>query len=191
MESKSLGYKVLLQIEVDGELKVLGGQTGATLSRNAQLVDITGRSDEGFTNSVPTILGWSISCDGFVVLGDVALSYIENSYNNSTPLKVTIKVDSEVNGETYSKIYFGDAILTNIDLGFAMDNAITYTLELLGISPLQNDVAIGEGLTELQRRTLVQLMELYTCCQGNQHDTLQERFESDFRATAYRPEQPK
>lgn len=189
MVNKSLGSEVLLYFDIDGVPIALNGQTSTNLTRVCDTLDITGRDDVGYSNSIPTIIKWELSCDGFVILDDRVLSYVENYFEQGKPLNVSINIKREDSGKSYNKKYYGLGLIYGIDNDCSIDNALTYSIKIVGVTQLLHEITTSGELTPSQKLQLRHLMELYTCCQGEKHDTLQDRFYHDFREGAYRAEQ--
>lgn len=132
---KIAGVDVLLQVKgSDNKLITIGGQTGASLSRTAETIDVTDKSSGGWGSSMAGLKSFSISCDGFVVLGDAGQDALDTAFENRTPIQCSIRVGAS--NEAVGKTYNASVYITDYSLDFAQDNAVTYTLELVGASPL-------------------------------------------------------
>lgn len=131
---KVAGVDVLLKIRKESGLLILGGQTGATLNREAETMEVTDKTSGGWAASMPGILSWSIDADGFVVLGDAALEAIEEAFSNREAVEAEIRVGAtdDLDGVTYT----GTGYLVDLPLEFANDSAVTYSLSIEGASPL-------------------------------------------------------
>lgn len=130
-KKKVAGVDVLLKLKDEsGEYVVLGGQTGATLNREAETIDTTDKTSKGFSSSMVGIISWSIDADGFVVLGDEGFELIEDTFLARKPFIAEIRVgdDDNEHGRTYS----GEVYITELPLEFAQDDAVTYSLSLQG-----------------------------------------------------------
>lgn len=142
---KVAGVDVLLKFKDEtGKLVVLGGQTGATLNREAETIDTTDKTSGGWKSSLAGTLAWSIDADGFVVLGDKAFTLIEDAFLGRQEVEAEIRMggDSDVEGITYT----GNGYLVDLPLDFAQDDAVTYSLSLEGSSPLvrtKGAIAVG------------------------------------------------
>ncbi|MCY7797409.1 phage major tail protein, TP901-1 family [Bacillus spizizenii] len=132
---KVAGVDVLLKIKkADGTVLILGGQTGATLNREAETMEVTDKTSGGWASSLPGIKSWSIDADGFVVLGDVALEAVEEAFNDRVPVEAEIRVGAtdDLDGVTYN----GTGYIVDLPLEFAQDDAVTYSLSIEGATPL-------------------------------------------------------
>lgn len=128
--TKIAGVDVLLKVRTEGDLTVVGGQTGATLNREAESIDTTDKTSDGFSSAIAGTISWSVDADGFVVLGDEGFDLIEETFMARKPFEVEIRVgaDDNANGRTYS----GEVYITDLPLDFAQDDAVTYSLTLEG-----------------------------------------------------------
>lgn len=137
MGKKVAGVDVLLKLKKeDGDLIVLGGQTGATLNREAETLDVTDKTSGGWASSLPGTLSWSIDADGFVVLGDEAFKLLEDAFLGRKEIEAEIRLgaDEEKDGITYK----GKGYIVDLPLEFAQDDAVTYSLSLEGSTPLES-----------------------------------------------------
>lgn len=141
--AKIAGVDVLLKVaDEDGTMIVLGGQTGATLNREAETIDTTDKTSKGFSSSMAGVIGWSIDADGFVVLGDEGFDLIEETFLARKPFTAETRVgaDDNADGRTYS----GEVYITELPLEFAQDDAVTYSLSLQGNGELVRTIGVKE-----------------------------------------------
>jgi TP901-1 family phage major tail protein len=138
--SKVAGVDVLLKVKDSptGTLKVVGGQTGASLSRKASTIDTSDKTTGGWATSLVGLKSWSIDAEGFVVLGDEGQDLLEQAFENRETVFVEIRIGatSDTNGITYT----GEAVITELSNEFAQDDAVTFSLTLEGASPLVRTV---------------------------------------------------
>jgi TP901-1 family phage major tail protein len=135
--SKVAGVDVLLKVEdssVPGTFIVVGGQTGASLSRSASTIDTSDKTTGGWATSLVGLKSWSVECEGFVILGDNGQELLEDAFEQRKTVKVEIRIgaDADSNGITYS----GDAVITSLENEFSQDDAVTFSVSLEGASPL-------------------------------------------------------
>lgn len=146
--SKIAGVSVLLKVDTsvlqDGsQMTAIGGQKGASLSRSAETIDVSDKTTGGWATSMMGLKSWSLDCDGFVTLGDEALTQLHKAFDERKPLQVEIEIgnyNGGVGGTTGAYKYSGKAVIVDFPEDFAMDNAVSYSLSLQGASPLQRDV---------------------------------------------------
>lgn len=135
MGKKVAGVDVLLKVEDGtGKLIVVGGQTGATLNREAETIDTTDKTSGGFASSIAGTISWSIDADGFIVLGDEAFELIETTFlaRKTVACEIRVGADDDANGVTYT----GDGYIVDLPLDFAQDDAVTYSISIQGASAL-------------------------------------------------------
>lgn len=139
---KIAGVDVLLKVaDKDGELQIVGGQTDATLNREAETIETTDKTSGGFASAMAGVISWSVEAEGFVVLGDESFDMIEETFLAREPFQAEIRLgeDDDENGRTYS----GDVYIVDLPLEFAQDDAVTYSITLEGDGKL--DVEKGEA----------------------------------------------
>lgn len=138
--SKVAGVDVLLKVKskTDNTLIVVGGQTGASLKRQASTIDVSDKTNAGWSSSLVGLKSWSLDADGFVMLGDEGQELLEEAFDNRETVYVEIRIgaDTDANGYTLT----GEAVITELDNEFAQDDAVTYSLSLEGSTPLARTV---------------------------------------------------
>jgi TP901-1 family phage major tail protein len=107
---------------------VVGGQSGATLSRETNVIEVTSK-ESGWTENLAGIKSWSVDCDGYVVVNDTAYQALETAWENGDAIKVHVVVPS---GNTYE----GDAIISKFPLEAKQDDALTFSITLQGTGAL-------------------------------------------------------
>lgn len=137
--SKIAGVDVLVYVEVDGQSKVLGGQTEATLNREAEEIDVSCKTDGKYGDYLSGRINWSIECSGFIVEGDEAFDYLEQAFAERQPLKVELQYPS-------GKKYSGEVTITEFPLEFPQDDGASFSLTLMGKGPLQISTDSGSAL---------------------------------------------
>jgi TP901-1 family phage major tail protein len=131
---KVAGVDVLLKVKNGASFVVLGGQTGATLNREAETIDVTDKTSSGFKTSIAGLISWSVDCDGFVVLGDQAFELLETAFLSRQAVEVEIRIGA--NDDTDGVTYSGSGYIVDMPLEFSQDDAVTYALSIEGASPL-------------------------------------------------------
>lgn len=140
--SKVAGVDVLLTVKTGtSNFTTIGGQKGASLTRSANTIDVTDKNSQGWVTSMAGLKTWAIDCDGFVVLGDVALEALFTAFNARTAIDITMRIGatSDVAGYTYT----GTVIITDFPEEFKAEDAVTFKLSLKGASPLVRTVGIS------------------------------------------------
>ncbi len=132
--AKVAGVDILLSVDTDTtgttpNLTVIGGQSNATLSRTTNIIDVTAKDAEGFTESIAGMNSWSIECDAFLVEDNASLDYLETAWNNRDEVKVQVAMPS---GAKYN----GSAFIGDFSLEAPADGAASNSISLTGNGPL-------------------------------------------------------
>lgn len=138
--SKVAGVDVLLKVKdsATGVLKVVGGQTGASLSRSASVISTSDKTTGGWATSLVGLKSFSIEAEGFVSLGDEGQELLEEAFENRETVFAEIRLgaDSNADGITYE----GECVITSLENEFSQEDAVTFSLSLEGASPLVRKV---------------------------------------------------
>lgn len=136
--SKIAGVDVLLKVKKGEELKVVGGQTGASLSRSASTIDVSDKTTGGWSSSMVGLKSFSIDAEGFVSLGDEGQELLEEAFENREKVVAEIRIggDENENGITYT----GNCVITSLENEFSQDDAITFSVSLEGAGELKRVV---------------------------------------------------
>lgn len=137
--AKVAGVDVLLKVkDSDGQLKVVGGQTGCSLSRSASTIDVADKTTGAWATSMAGMKSWSIDAEGFVSLGDEGQELLEKAFDE----RKTVFAEIRVGGTEDSKgiTYTGEAVITSLENDFSQDDAVTFSISLEGASPLTRKV---------------------------------------------------
>lgn len=133
--AKQAGCDVLLKIAKEGsnggspsEYTVIGGQTGATLNRSAETIDVTDKTNDGYKESMAGLKEWSIDCDGFVVISDAGIAILDEQFEARKPVYVEISIAG-------SK-YTGSGYIVDYPIEMPLDSAVSYSLSIAGASKL-------------------------------------------------------
>ena len=129
---KVKGVNILVKIDVDGEMTVVGGQRGATLNRSSEAIDVTTKDSMGWKENEYGAKEWSVDCDGLFIDNDTAYAKLEDAYMAGTKIDLEIGMPS---GTTYS----GAALITDFPLEMPYDESVTYSVAFVG------DGALGKA----------------------------------------------
>lgn len=136
MSTKIAGVDILLYVNTGTEASpnyvVLGGQSGATLNRSTNVIEVTAKDANGWTENVAGIKSWSVEAEGFIVANDSAYQFLEDAWLNGTELEVKISYPS---GKTYK----GKVLISDFPEEFPGDDAATYSLTFTGTGPLTTE----------------------------------------------------
>ena len=106
----------------------LGGQQGANLVRQAQVIDITNKINAEWSESLSGIKSWSIVCTGLYIVNDNSFALLEDAFMNNKPIEVSINVGSQQ--------LRGKALITEFPLSAVFNKEFKYNLRLLGTGAL-------------------------------------------------------
>ena len=106
----------------------LGGQQGANLVRQAQVIDITNKINAEWSESLSGIKSWSTVCAGLYIVNDNSFALLEDAFMNNKPVEVSINVGSQQ--------LKGKALITEFPLSAVFNKEFKYNLRLLGTGAL-------------------------------------------------------
>ena len=106
----------------------LGGQQGANLVRQAQVIDITNKINAEWSESLSGTKSWSIVCTGLYIVNDNSFALLEDAFMNNKPVEVSINVGSQQ--------LRGKALITEFPLSAVFNKEFKYNLRLLGTGAL-------------------------------------------------------
>ena len=106
----------------------LGGQQGANLVRQAQVIDITNKINAEWSESLSGIKSWSIVCTGLYIVNDNSFALLEDAFMNNKPVEVSINIGSQQ--------LRGKALITEFPLSAVFNKEFKYNLRLLGTGAL-------------------------------------------------------
>lgn len=119
--------------EVTGETTgvLVGGQTGAELTKNREVKEIGHKDLEGgYAKQSAGKLSWEINFDGCYIFGDEGYDRIEDAMNSK---EGTIGVFVEIGQRRYA----GKIILTTQSLSLPYDEEATYSIQGTGTGMLR------------------------------------------------------
>ena len=117
--------------------KILGGQRSATFKRQADEIDASSKTSEGWKDTIPGLRSWGIDADALVLEGDEAYAKLDECYMNRTPvdIKYTRKDGS---------FWTGKATITDLSESSPHNDVATYTLTLSGIGkPVRTEAEVA------------------------------------------------
>ena len=132
---KQAGCDVLLKVAKEGtsgsapsEYTVIGGQTGATLNRSAETIDVTDKTNDGYKESMAGLKEWSIDCDGFVVIKDAGIDILDELFEARKPVYVEVTIAGNK--------YTGSGYIVDYPMEMPLDSAVSFSLSIAGASKL-------------------------------------------------------
>ena len=133
--AKQAGCDVLLKVakeasggEAPSSYIVIGGQTGATLNRSAETIDVTDKTNEGYKEYMAGLKEWSVDFDGFVVTEDAGITLLDECFEGRQKVYLEIVMGK--------RKYTGSGYITDYPVEFPLDSAVSYSLTVSGASPL-------------------------------------------------------
>lgn len=126
---KVAGVDVLVSVMVGAVKTVIGGQSGATLSLETNLVETTSKDDAQWASSVPGVRSWSIETEGFMVVDDKAQEALENVWLTNGSM------DAEINFPSGKK-YTGKILIESQSFEMPQDDAVSFSASFTGTGPL-------------------------------------------------------
>ena len=133
--AKQAGCDVLLKVAKESsggqpptEYIVIGGQTGATLNRSAETIDVTDKTNDGYKESMAGLKEWSIDCDGFVVISDAGIDILDTQFEARKPVYVEVTIAGNK--------YTGSGYIVDYPMEMPLDSAVSFSLSIAGASKL-------------------------------------------------------
>lgn len=136
--NKVAGASVILKVKKDEGLIPVGGQTGASINRNADTIEVTNKVSDGYREYVAGWKDWSIDCDAFVTLGDEGQTLLEDKFAKGEAIEVSVRIGGDENAKGVT--YTGMALITSLSTDLSQDDAVTYALSLQGTGALERVV---------------------------------------------------
>lgn len=136
MSNKIAGIDVLLSVNTGTDQSptwtVVGGQSGAKLTREASQIDVSAKTDggNGYGSAIPGLKQWEIELEGFEVLNDTAFNLLETKFESRELIQVELKYPND------AKIYTGYAAITSLEAEYAIDDGVKFSIKLSGNGPL-------------------------------------------------------
>ena len=120
------GLELLLSV---GE-NVIGGQKDASISMEADSIDISNKNDFGWSSTIGGAKSWSVSTNALFITDDAGQKALMQAFINGTNVEVVLKNTDET-------VYFGGtAQITSIEIGATYDDVCTLDIEMNGVGKL-------------------------------------------------------
>lgn len=133
--SKIAGCDVLVKVAKAGtagaaptSYTIVGGQTGATLNRSAETIDVTDKTNDGYKEYMAGLKEWSVDFDGFIVTDDAGITLLDDCFEKREKVYLEIVMGK--------RKYTGSGYITDYPVEFPLDSAVSYSLTVSGASPL-------------------------------------------------------
>lgn len=122
------GSDLLLYIGVEP----VGYSRSCSISMNQTMADVTTKSNDGFTESLPTTRSWECSVDGLAVWQENIKSFTQ-AFQNKTKLEIKFKPRAAVASDL---IYSGFAYIESLEISSEMEDAVSFSLSMKGSGAL-------------------------------------------------------
>lgn len=119
-------------INING--KVVGGQRNASLEIAVETTDVTHKLSGGWSEKIAGLMSWTPSLDGIYVVDDEGLASLETAFFSKQP--VDLEFYKNVDGDSYQFGFKGKAILTSLNYEAGQDDVVSYTVGSEGTGPL-------------------------------------------------------
>lgn len=133
--AKQIGCDVLVKVAKEAtegtaptSFTTIGGQTGATLNRSAETIDVTDKTNDGYKEYMAGLKEWSLDCDGFVIIADGGIDILDECFEN----REKIYIEVEIAGNKYS----GSGYIVDYPIEMPMDAGVSYSISISGASKL-------------------------------------------------------
>ena len=121
------GLELLLYVGTN----VIGGQKDASISMEADSINISNKNDFGWSSTIGGAKSWSVSTNALFITDDVGQKALMQAFVDGTNLQIELKNT----GET---VYFGGTCqITSIEISATYDDVCTIDMELQGIGALK------------------------------------------------------
>lgn len=147
--NKVAGASVIIKVKKDNGLIPIGGQTGASINRNADTIEVTNKVSDGYREYVAGWKDWSIDCDAFVTLGDEGQTLLEEKFAKGEAIEVSVRIGGDENSKGIT--YTGTALITSLSTDLSQDDAVTYALSLQGTGELKRSVGTATVLADVKK----------------------------------------
>ena len=123
------GKGVIIEIEKDGAFVPVCGQTGGSLSREVDTVEIYTKDDE---NKVVygTYITWSVDLEALYVLNDEGFALMEEKFTAKELVKVQIAMED-------GNVYTGEGLITSLSMDLGQDDMVSISCSINGSGALE------------------------------------------------------
>lgn len=128
-QTMNLNKSVNVALYLDG--MPLGGQQGAIINRQAEIINITNKIKGDWAEHLTGIKDWNIQCSGLYVINDKAFVLLQDAFINNYPITVSVPL-----GDYTLK---GKALITDFPLTAVFNKEFKYNVRLLGTGPLEQE----------------------------------------------------
>lgn len=129
------GKSLLVGIYANDEqtdLLAIAGQSGLTVNRSAEAIEINSKTNDGWKDSLPGMKEWSIELEGLWVKDDASHKALSEAFANDSAVCVVVYKNSD----PVEPLFGGMASITDYPLEAPNDDAVTFSTTLQGKGPL-------------------------------------------------------
>lgn len=121
------GLDLLLSV---GE-NVVGAQRDASISMEADSIDISNKNDYGWSSTIGGAKSWSVSTNALFITNDAGQKALLDAFVAGTNVQITLK-------NTDESVYFaGTCQITSVEISATYDDVCMMDMELQGIGELK------------------------------------------------------
>ena len=114
--------------------KALGGQQGASFSRQASIINITNKINGEWEENLTGTKSWSITCNGLYIINSHSLDQLEDAFFNNTPIEVSFSIGG--------KEYSGMGLVVDFPVSAVFNTEFKYSVKVLGTGELKNVIKV-------------------------------------------------
>jgi len=118
------GKGVIIEIEKDGAFVPVAGQTGGSLNREVDVIEIYTKDDQ-FKQNYGTYITWSIDLEALYVLNDEGYALMEEKFNAKELVKVKVALED-------GNVYTGEGLITSLSMDLGQDDMVSISCSING-----------------------------------------------------------
>lgn len=123
----------------DALIKINGipvaAQINADVQRTASTADVTNRIKMEWTNVLPQLNSWRLTCSGAYVTSDEGLSLLEQAYLSRQLVDITLS--------SAAIDFSGKGAIINFPVGALFNSEMSYNITIQGAGPLERTTPDG------------------------------------------------
>ena len=123
------GKGVIIKIEKDGAFIPVCGQTGGSLNREVDVIEIYTKDDQ-YKQNYGTYITWSIDLEALYVLNDEGYALMEQKFNAKENVKVEVALED-------GNVYTGEGLITSLSMDLGQDDMVSISCSINGSGNLE------------------------------------------------------
>lgn len=128
--AKEKGVDALVYVQTaTGTYTLIGGQQGAKLKRQSEVLEGFAKDDDGWKTKDQGAHEWSLELDAFLKDNDISYDFLEDAWENRTPVVVKLE---RPNGKKYE----GTGVISELPAEHPEDDFATYSFTIEGTGAL-------------------------------------------------------